>query len=868
MHRAQSERSIYLRYFTYKSELTPRELERFTHVDHVNRVALVITRRGQVMAIGRFDRLSDPTEAEVAFNVADSHHGMGLGSILLEHLVAAGRELGLRHFTAEVLPENRQMLTVFADAGFEVSRRFEDGVVMVAFDIDPTTRSLAVMESREHRAEARSLAELLRPDSVAVIGATREGLGGRVLDSVLAGGFRGELLAVNPRAAAAGEEVPDGVRLVSRITDVGHDLDLAIVAVAQDQLLGVARDCALAGVKGMVVMTAGFRTPASLAVQRELVRVARANGMRVVGPASLGVINTSEDVRLFATPSRTRPEQDGLGLFSQSAALGSMLQAVVGRHGLGVSSSVNAGHRADVSGNDLMQFFEDDEATRVVGMYLESFGNPRKFSRIARRLSRSKPLVVAKSDYMGLRLPPGHDARTTQAPAGAVSSMLRQSGVIQVRSQEDLADVSQLLLSQPLPEGPRVAVLSNSDALASVVAEHALARDLEVPLVIDDLDPRVVPDGVAEGSPAGAGAASGSSGLAEAVAAASRREDVDAVVVVLLPVLDVSGHTLAATVSAAAAPGTAVLGCFAGHTDEDAPVTGVVEGLPCYPNLTAMMNTLRLAVTYREWLQHDPGELTEPEGIDRDRAAELVEEYTSGWDGTGLKQLDQHQAADLLACYGITTNRTIAFTTVEEAVAAAEDLGYPVALKTTDQTLSHRLDLGGVRLNISDEAALRHDVSSMVQVLSEYGDVQLEVQAMAPPGQGCLVRALEDPLLGPLVSFGLSGDAVNLLDDWAHAAAPFSPGVVHDMVREPRAAAKLFGHEGLPPLATDALEDLLTRLGRLKDDLPQVARVEFNPVLVSKDTVHVLAAEIQVGNPVQRTDSARRAMSLTKREQA
>ncbi|WP_291277974.1 GNAT family N-acetyltransferase [Galactobacter sp.] len=869
MHRAQSERSIYLRYFTYKSELTPKELDRFTHVDHVNRVALVITRRKEIIAIGRFDHLENTSEAEVAFNVADAHHGMGLGSILLEHLVAAGRELGLRRFTAEVLPENRQMLTVFADAGFDVTRRFEDGVVMVSFDIDPTVRSVEVMESREHRAEARSLAELLQPDSVAVIGSTRDGLGRTVMESLVQGGFRGELVAVNPRATTAGESVQDGVRLVSRITEVGHSIDLAVVAVAQEHLLSVARDCAQAGVKGMIVMTAGFRTPAALAIQRELVRVSRANGMRVVGPASFGVVNTSEDVLLFATPAARKPVRGGLGLFSQSAALGSMLDAVVRRHGLGVSASVNAGHRADVSGNDLMQYFEDDPATKVVGMYLESFGNPRKFSRIARRLSRAKPVVVAKSDYMGLRLPPGHDARTTQAPAGAVSAMLRQSGVIQVKSQESLADVSQLLLSQPLPGGPRVAVLSNSDSLASVVAEHAMARDLSVTLVVDDLDPLATPDSVPDGLPDLAAHTGHRAvpGLSEAVASASARADVDAIVVVLLPVPGASGHDLAATVVAASGD-TTVLGCFAGHMGQDAPVTGIVEGLPCYPNLTACMNALNLAVIYRRWLEQDPGELTEPEGIDRDRARTLVDGYTEGWAGTGLKRLGQDEAAELLGCYGVRVNRSVGFTTVDEALAAAAEVGYPVALKTTDEMLSHRLDLGGVRLNINSEEALRHDIESMRQVLSDYGDVHLEVQAMSPAGQGCLVRALEDPLMGPLVSFGLTGDAVNLLDDWAHAAAPFSPGVVHDMIREPRAAAKLFGYEGLPPLDTEALEDLLTRIGRLKDDLPQVAMIEFNPVLVSRDGIHVLSADVRVGNPVQRTDSARRAMSLPGRNRS
>lgn len=880
MHAAQSERSIYLRYFTYKSSLTAMELKRFTEVDHVERVALVVERRGEILAIGRFDRLPDAagpaaaaggaagagpvggSEAEVAFNVRDSEQGKGLGSILLEHLAAAGRELGIERFTAEVLPENRQMLTVFSEAGYDVSRRFEDGVVMVSFDIDPTERSLAVMESREHRAEARSLAELLRPRSVAVVGASRTWgkLGHTLLENVREGGFTGPVYAVNPHALELG-----GGPAYARVNEIPHPVDLAIVAVPKDQVLAVARDCAEHGVKGLVVMTTGFSSPEGLATQRELVRLARAGGMRVVGPASLGLFNTDPGVSLNASPAerrrpprpatagrRTAPAgaEGGIGLFSQSAALGAMLVAVAERRGLGLSAGLNAGNRSDVSGNDLMQFFEDDDPTRVVALSLESFGNPRKFSRIARRLSRAKPVIVAKTEVMGRRLPPGHEARTTMAPPGAVDAVLAQSGVVCVNTQEALMDAAQLLGSQPLPRGPRLAVLSNSAALAVVAEDHARAARLSVD---------VRGDGVRlEGGQSVAVEA-----LRADVARILGRHDVDSLLVALLPSMTVDPGALAGAVAVeAAAAGKPVLACFAGAVGRGAPVSGLFHGLPCYPDPATAISALQHAVSYAGWRERDPGEPVEPAGVDRAAAEALVASWLEGLEGAELRTMDPADTARLLRCYGIELLAAVPFATEEEAVAAAASVGYPVVLKARDATLRHRLDLGGVRLNIVDEASLRSDVRSMRALLAPYGDVPLELQAMAPTGQGTVVRAIEDPLMGPLVSFGLAGDAVSLLDDWAHAAPPLTPGVLHDMVRAPRTARKLLGHEGLPVLDTAAVQDVLARVGRLKDDLPAVALLELNPVLAARNGAHVLSAELRLGNPGERIDSARRAMSI------
>lgn len=404
MHAGQSENSIYLRYFTYKSELSAKDLDRFTHVDHRDRVAFVITRGGRLLGVGRYDRYGDSDAAEVAFNISDAAQGRGLGSILMEHLAVAARENGIRRFTAEVLPENRKMLSVFQESGFEVTRRFEDGVVAVEFPIDPTARWRAVVESREHRAESRSVAELVEPASVAVVGASRDpqAVGSLVLRHVLEAGFTGAVHAVN-RAA---EDV-QGLTAHRSLADIGEPVDLVVVAVPADEVEALIPEAAAAGAQGLVVLTSGYADAGAegLEAQRRLVSRARAHGMRVIGPASAGLVRTDPAIRLNASPSPGLAQRGPVGLFSQSGAVGAMVSAGVKRRGVGISTSISAGNRADVSGNDAMQFFEADPHTAAVGVYLESFGNPRKFSRIARRLSRTKPVVVVRSDVTGRFLP-------------------------------------------------------------------------------------------------------------------------------------------------------------------------------------------------------------------------------------------------------------------------------------------------------------------------------------------------------------------------------------------------------------------------------------------------------------------------------
>ncbi|TFI00228.1 GNAT family N-acetyltransferase [Micrococcus lylae] len=866
MHRGQSESSIYLRYFTYKSQLSKKDLKRFTVVDYKDRVAFVVQRRGRILGVGRYDRYPNQDVAEVAFNIADDAQGRGLGSIFMEHLAVAARENGIRRFTAEVLPENRKMLSVFQESGFEIARRFEDGVVAVEFPIDPTARWRAVMESREHRAEARSVSEIVNPSSVAVVGASRhpESVGHVVLEHILAGGFTGDVHAVNREAFEV-----CGVPAHAHVKDIPGPVDLVVAAVPVDEMPGVVEQCAEHGVKGILVLTSGYADAGAegVAAQRALVSRARAEGMRIIGPASLGVICTDPKIRLNASPAPGMPARGRIGLFSQSGSISAMLASSALRRGIGVSTVISAGNRADVSGNDAMQYFEDDPQTAAVGVYLESFGNPRKFSRIARRLSRTKPVVVVRSDVTGRNLPPGHETRTTRAPEGTVDSMLDQTGAIEVITHEELMDLMQALASQPLPRGRRVLLVGDSLALDRLARDAASAEGLEV---VDTVGLASAEDGTARHADAVRKdlETALADGRADAVVVIARaglhqsaevpadlaRELSDAARGAEVPVLVCLTDVVDPEYSGALLAGSAPL-------DDDAEPGALQPGVPFYPSPQKALRVLGRLATYVDWRDEDMGEPIELEGVDRHTAEEIVEAAVArGNNGTELTRLTPEETARLLDCYGISTLPSERFSTTDEAVEAAERLGFPVAVKAVDPHLRHRLDLGGVRLSITDADSLRRNVEQMRQALKAFGVTELEVQAMAPAGQAVTVTALEDPLIGPVVSFGITGDATDLLDDWVHRVPPLTSGDVSQMVRAPRAASKLQAHGGVPAADMGALEDLVSRVAALKDDLPSVARLRFAPVLAGPGGVTVLQAEVDVADAGQRTDSARRAM--------
>ncbi|HEY6797651.1 MAG TPA: GNAT family N-acetyltransferase [Kineosporiaceae bacterium] len=840
-HLAQSPESVYLRFFAPMPRLSERDLHRFTHVDHIDRVAFVATVMGEIVGVGRYDRVDDAS-AEVAFNISDAHHGRGLGSVLLEHLAAAARENGLHRFVAEVLPQNRKMIAVFRDAGYEVSHHYEDGVISLGFEIDPTEKSLAVMESREHRAEARSVGALLNPSSVVLIGASRrEGtIGLELLADMVAAGFGGELHVVHPEAEAL-----LGVRAHRRLLDITGAVDLAVIAVPAPAVLDVVADCAAKGVRGLVVISGGFAEegPAGLERQRRLVEVARESGMRVVGPNSWGMINADTAMRLNVSLMPVLPPAGRIGLFAQSAATSVAALDALEQRGLGVSTFVSTGNRADVSGNDCLQYWEEDERTDVVGLCLESIGNPRKFSRIARRLSRRKPIIVVKSGRATFGAPPGHAVRHSRAPGAAFDALLAQSGCIPVENVRQLFDVAELVVAQPLPEGPRVAIVTNTHGLAALIEDACSTWDLQV-----SRPPTVLPTVAA------------SEQFRAAAAEAFAAPDVDAVVAAFVPPLATHAADLAETLSkVSAAARQPLVACFLGMSGIREALA-VARAVPTYPSPEEAVRALAEVTRYQAWRSKDRGTRVEREDCRRPEAQAYIDELLSRHP-EGLT-LDPRRAGELLALYGITLWPAVPVTDHRDAVDAARRLGWPVALKTTAPHLRHRVDLGGVRLGINGPTELADHVKAMHRVMRPLGGDDLVVQRMAPGGVACVVRSAEDPLLGPVVSFGLGGDAVELLDDVAHRIAPLTDVEVVDLVASVRAAPKLFGHRGARPVDVQALYDVIARVSLLAQDLPQIADLELNPVVVSEQDASVLDAMIRLSPDQGRTDEGLRELTV------
>ncbi|WP_407836884.1 GNAT family N-acetyltransferase [Streptomyces sp. DSM 116496] len=929
-----SDESKYYRFFAPYPRLSDRDVHRFTHHDYVDRVGLAATIGGEFIATVRYDRIgadgrsaTGPSdEAEVAFLVQDAHQGRGVASALLEHIGAVARERGIRRFAAEVLPANSKMIKVFTDAGYQQKRSFEDGSVHLTLDLEPTAESLAVQRAREQRAEARSVQRLLSPGSVAVIGVSRSlaGVGAAALRNLRDSGFHGHLYAVNE---AVTRDLLDGVRAYPTLGAVGAPVDLAVIAVPADRVPDAVAACGEHGVQGLVVLSAGYGEsgPEGMARQRELVRQVRSYGMRLIGPNAFGVINTAPEVELNASLAPApAPARGRVGLFTQSGAIGIALLSGLLRRGEGLSSFVSAGNRADVSGNDILQYWYDDEATDVALMYLETLGNPRKFTRLARRTAAVKPVVVAKG---GRHTPAGHVVPGTRLPEATVSELLRQAGVIRVDTVTELVDVGLLLASQPVPAGPRVAILGNSESLGVLTYDACLTEGLRplppldlttaaspedfrtavsAALASPDTDAVVVTaipwvsehalaDDLAEALRAAAAAHPGKpvavvhvelGALAEALSAATAptvATDLADAAPATLPTpatalaalgsgsasdaVPASDATPAAdAVPAAAVPATAAAPFQSEPASDGAgsaavPAPGTAR-IPSYPAAERAVKAVAEAVRYGQWRRGlaEVGQVPEFEDIDESGAAGQLSRLLAGVGEEEVATLDDPDARELLARYGIRVLSTLPAPSADAAVRAARVLGYPVALKTTAPHLRHRADLGGVRLDLTTEAELRRSYEELTHALGKPQELLPVVQSMVPRGVDTVIRSVIDPAAGAVLSFGLSGVASELLGDTAHRLVPATDKDAASLIRSIRTAPLLFGWRGSDPVDTPALEELLLRLSRLVDDHPEVVGVALEPVVVATEGLSVLSATVRVAHPPARGDLGPRTL--------
>ncbi|MFL5818336.1 MAG: GNAT family N-acetyltransferase [Conexibacter sp.] len=800
--------------------------------------------------------------AEIAFETADAMHGRGLATILLAHLAFGARAQGINTFVAEVLPENHAMLGVFRDSGLPLHVRSEPGVLRVEMPTALTEEARERFAQRDSIAAVAAMNSVLRPRSLAVVGASPKPgtIGGAVFGKLVEGDFAGDLHAVN----RSGQEVL-GHRCYRSVDEIPGELEAAVLAVPAHQCIPVARACAERGVRALVVLAAGFAEMGEegLALQHELLATCRAGRMRLIGPNCLGVIDTDPNVRLDASFAPTAPPAGHLGLLSQSGGVGIALLEQAHALGIGLSAFVSVGNKADLSGNDFLEWCEQDERTRAVLLYLESFGNPRKFARIARRVGRTKPIVAVKAgrSAAGARAAASHTGALLAGSEAAVGALFRQAGVLRADTLGELFDLAALLEHQPLPAGPRVAIVTNAGGPGILCADACIAAGLELPALPDAVREAigaVVPAGASLANPVDLLAAAAPEAFGAAIEAIGASGVVDAIVVVFVPPLVTEAEDIAAAVRAASRTlvgALPLLTCFmtTGRApavlherlgDSDAPP------LPSFRYPEDAARTLGRAVEHARWRAEPRGSVPAFSDVRPDEAAATIAEAL-GADGSAAAGtwLEPHDVHALLSCYGVPlAPQQIVRSPTAVARAAAELGPGSVALKAIAPGLLHKSDAGGVALGLGSPAAARRAAQEMRERVAAAGHT-LEgyvVQTMAPVGQELLVGATADPLFGQVVACGAGGRAVELVHDVAVRLTPVTDRDARAMVDSLSIAPLLRGARGDPPVDLPALEQVVLRIGALVDAHPEVAELDCNPVIAHPDGAVVVDARVRV----------------------
>ena len=815
------------------------------YVEHLGRspdtVAYVAEVGGSLVALATGEPVG-PAEEEVAFLVAETSRGQGLASLLLEHLAADARRRGVVRLVAEVLDENHRMLDVFLDAGFGIERRADSGVVHVELDPRETPRLHAAVDGREARAEARSLRPLLHPTSIAVVGARRDGsgVGAGILRSVRAARFPGEVSLIHP----AGGEVL-GMPAYRSLAEVPSPVDLVIVAVPGERAVTAVEDAAAAGVRAAVVVSSGFGEldAEGVDLQRRMLEVARSHSMRLVGPNCLGLVVNEEGHCLNATFQDQVPPPGGLAVASQSGGVGVVLMDLATRWGLGIGCFVSLGNKADVSGNDLLAAWRDDPAVTAAALYLESFGNARKFARLARGFSERKPLlaVVGGRSAGGRRAGVSHTAASASSTVG-LSAVFERSGVISCGSAESLATTALVLAEQPRPTGRRLAVLSNAGGMGVLAADAADAAGLVVPALSAHRARRIarhVLGTVGTGNPVDAGAAAEPEDLTAAAAELLADDDVDALLVVLVAtgVTDASAAVRALVAGRdPEATKPVLLVTFGGVT---LPATGT-PGITLVPSIEDAVGAIARIARYEEWRSAPREELEMVDlarGVDARRAASRVlAELGEGF-------VPHERLAGLLAAYDLVPDGTRAGD-ARSAGEAASRLGVPVAVKVDDPTVVHRTDRGLVRVGLTGRQEVEEAVRDFAEILGS--DTCPVVVQPVRRGVELAVGLVQDPSVGPLVMVAAGGVTTELLDDRRFLVAPVTRQEAAGALRRLRSWPLLDGFRGSAPVDVAAVERLVVAVGQLAAEIPEVAEMDLNPVVVDGSGAHLVDVKVRL----------------------
>ncbi len=779
---------------------------------------------------------------EVAFAVADAFQGKGLGTVLLERLAAMAAANGIRRFDATTLPENAQMLEVFYESGFEIRSKTEAGTIAVQLSLDPTNDTVLSAERRNAMATAASLRPLLEPSSVAVVGASRDpkSIGRRILRALTANGFAGPIYPINPQAAEL-----DGVRCYGTLADIPSGVDLAVIAVPHARVLDVVDQCAAAKITSLVVITAGYAEAGAdgRARQQALVERVRAYGMRMIGPNCMGVINANPALRLNASFSPIVPPSGSVALSSQSGALGMAIIELATERGVGLSTFVSVGNKADVSGNDLLQYWEADPHTSVILLYLESFGNPRRFGRLARRIARTKPIVCVKAGRTraGLRAAGSHTAALAASDT-AVDALFRQSGVIRAETLDEMFDIAACLEAQPLPPGRRVAIVTNAGGpgiLAVDACEAAGLRVVEFSAETRSQLAAFLPAEAAIGNPVDMVASAEPDEYRRALEIALAAPDTDALIVIYTPVdQEHAAATLAAIQDGLAAGRRAgaaakpILACVMAGSGRPKPLVVGAEHIPAYGFPENAARALGKVASYADWRAQPPGLFWTFEDIKADDARDVcrraIERHGDGW-------LTGEDARAVLGAFGLPLAAGTVAHSADEAAALAQVIGFPVAAKLAARRLPHKSDLGAVRLDLTSDAAVRRafaDIMDRGLAFAPADEIEgVLIQAMIAGGVETMIGVSEDRLFGPLVAFGLGGIHVEVLGDVQFRVAPLTDRDVDELLHGIRGLPLLRGYRGHAPADLDALRDLLLRVSRLAVEVPEMSELDLNPVI-------------------------------------
>jgi acetate---CoA ligase (ADP-forming) len=828
-----SEQSLYLRFHGFPT-VGPRLADPFVDPDWESTGALVGEIEGEIVALASYSRLRDPTSAEVAFTVAEAYQGRGIGTRMLEQLAAIAAANGVARFIAEVLPANRAMLSVFEHVGFEVLRETAGGETEVTFPIAPTETYRDLVAERDHLAVAASLRPFFSPAAVAVIGASarRGSIGGELFRNVLEADFTGAVFPVNVR----GESVA-GVRGYRTIEEIPDPVDLAVICVPGDRVLEAAQGAFRKGVRALCVISAGFAEvgPEGVERQERLLALVRSHGARMIGPNCLGI--AVAEPRLNATFAAKAPPWGSIGFSSQSGALGLALIEAAEARGIGLSAFVSIGNKADVSSNDLIEHFEEDEWTKLIALYVESFGNPRKFARIARRVSRTRPILAMKSGrtQAGVKAAASHTAALTSSDA-AVDSLFHQAGVLRAQTLEELVDVAALLSTQPLPLGRGVALLTNAGGLGILAADACESAGLELPSLDDatmEALRATLPVEASVANPIDMLGSATAESYAGALPLVLADRHVDAVIVLFVPPVTATADEVA----------EAVVGVSSGS---EKPVLAVIidaNGIPAalrsgevaaftYPESAA--RALGRAVERREWLRRPSGSVPTLSEIEAERARAIVEESLRR---APDRWLEPEEARALLVAYGIPVVEQRVVDSPDAAVRGAEELGFPVVAKTAEPGV-HKTESGGVLLNLH--------TPDDVRVAAEQIGGAILLQPMLSGSAELLAGVVQDPLFGPLVALGPGGIFAELIGDAGIRIAPLTDEDASELVLSGKTGALVRGYRGKPPADPDAIVDLVLRLSQLGEDLTAVAELDLNPVLAHADGCVAVDARVRV----------------------